>query len=129
VIDVIQLHGDEKENDILKLRQYLENEIIKAVRVKEAEDIIKVAGSSCNYILLDTYLEGRYGGSGAAFNWNLIPQVSKPFFLAGGIHSGNILQAMKQCKPYCIDVSSGVEMNHLKDPRKIRDVIEKIRGI
>lgn len=129
VIDVIQLHGDEKENDILKLRQYLENDIIKAVRVKETEDIIKVAGLPCDYVLLDTYLEGQYGGSGTAFNWDLIPQVSKPFFLAGGIHSGNILQAVKQCNPYCIDVSSGVETNHLKDPYKIRKVIEKIRGI
>jgi phosphoribosylanthranilate isomerase len=127
VIDVIQLHGDEKEEYILKLKQYLGNDIIKAVRVKEAADINKEARLPCDYILLDTYREGQYGGSGTVFNWNLISNVSKPFFLAGGIYSGNVLQAVKQCNPYCIDVSSGVETDHFKDLGKIRDLIQKIR--
>lgn len=59
----------------------------------------------------------------------MIHNVSKPYFLAGGINSGNVFQAIEQCKPYCIDVSSGVETDGYKDPEKIMDIVTKVRGL
>jgi len=129
VIDLIQLHGDENEDYIRKLKDYVPNKIIKAVRVRDQEDIKKAMKFSCDYLLLDTYQRGEYGGTGKAFDWSVIPEISKPYFLAGGINSGNIEQAVKQCNPYCIDVSSGVETNGYKDPEKIKEIVAKVKQI
>jgi len=129
VIDLIQLHGDENEDYIRKLKDCVPNKIIKAIRVRDQEDIKKAMEFSCDYLLLDTYQIGEYGGTGKAFDWSVIPEISKPYFLAGGINSSNIEQAIKQCNPYCIDVSSGVETNGYKDPEKIKEIIAKIKQI
>jgi len=129
VIDLIQLHGDENEDYIRKLKDYVPNKIIKAVRVRDQEDIKKAMKFSCDYLLLDTYQRGEYGGTGKTFDWSVIPEISKPYFLAGGINSGNIEQAVKQCNPYCIDVSSGVETNGYKDPEKIKEIVAKVKQI
>jgi|LSQX01.3.fsa_nt_gb phosphoribosylanthranilate isomerase len=129
VIDIIQLHGDEDEGYIQNLRSHVPNEIIKAFRVKHRDDVKKSMGYSCDYLLFDTYHEGNYGGTGRAFDWSLISGVSKPCFLAGGINVSNIAQAIRQCNPYCIDISSGAEQNGYKDPDKIMKLIEIARNI
>jgi len=128
VIDMVQLHGDESESYIRKLKDHIPNKIIKAVRVKNTGDIEKAAGLPCDYLLLDAYNERMYGGSGETFDWSVIPKIDKPYFLAGGINAGNVLQAMEQCSPYCIDISSGVETDGYKDAGKITDIVTKIRG-
>lgn len=128
VIDVVQLHGDESEDYIRKLKSCVSNEIIKAVRVKSPEDIEKALKLPCDYLLLDTYHENKYGGSGMTFDWSMIPDIGRPYFLAGGIDSGNILQAIEQFRPYCIDVSSGVETDGCKDPDKIREIVVKVKA-
>jgi phosphoribosylanthranilate isomerase len=129
VIDLVQLHGDENERYIKELKSCVPNKIIKAVRVRGPEDIKKAVDFSCDYLLFDTHHEGKYGGSGRTFDWSMIHNVSKPYFLAGGINSGNVFQAIEQCKPYCIDVSSGVETDGYKDPEKIMDIVTKVRGL
>ncbi|MGB4660463.1 MAG: phosphoribosylanthranilate isomerase, partial [Mobilitalea sp.] len=115
VIDVIQLHGDEGEGYIRQLKSSVSNPIIKAVRVQTAEDIRLAEELSCDYILLDTYKDNQYGGSGETFNWSIVPKGKKPFFLAGGINTENVLEAIESMNPYCIDVSSGVETDGYKD--------------
>ena len=60
-------------------------------------------------LLLDSHAPGGVGGTGAVFNWSLIPAVSLPIVLAGGLTPGNVRQAVKQVKPWAVDVSSGVE--------------------
>jgi phosphoribosylanthranilate isomerase len=127
IIDVIQLHGDEDHNYIRQLKKSVPNEIIKAVRVNESRDIEKALEFSCHYLLFDTYQSEKYGGSGMIFDWSMIPDISKPYFLAGGINLNNILQAIEQCAPYCIDVSSGVETNGYKDPEKIVNMVAMVR--
>lgn len=127
VIDLIQLHGDEDEDYIQALKSCVTNPVIKAVRVKDAGDIRQALALSCDYLLLDAWHEDQYGGMGRTFDWSLIPEINKPFFLAGGIHSGNILQAIEKCRPYGIDVSSGVETAGLKDPEKIREIVALAR--
>ena len=79
-----------------------------------------------DYILFDTYHREQYGGTGETFDWNLISKVDKPYFLAGGINADNVYEAIKLCNPYCIDISSGVETNGYKDPKKILHIIDKV---
>jgi phosphoribosylanthranilate isomerase len=129
VIDVIQLHGDEGEEYIQSLKEQVTNPIIKAVRVQSAKDIRKADLLSCDYLLLDAFKEGQYGGCGDVFDWLVISEVSKPYFLAGGIRPDNVIQAVAQVKPYAIDLSSGVETDGVKDRTKIIELITKVRSV
>ena len=127
IIDLIQLHGDEDENYINELKILVPDPIIKAVRVKSRKDILEAEELPADYLLLDTYQKDLYGGSGAIFDWSLIPQIDKPYFLAGGLNEGNLNDALKH-KPYCLDISSGVETNGFKDKSKIIEVVKMIRS-
>ncbi|ROR31848.1 phosphoribosylanthranilate isomerase [Mobilisporobacter senegalensis] len=127
IIDLVQLHGDETKEYIERLKMKISCQIIKAVRVKESQDIFKIHQMPCDYILLDAYHEDQYGGNGISFDWSLISIRNKPFFLAGGIHYGNIQKAIKETNPYCIDISSGVETDGLKDPEKIKEIVDLVR--
>ena len=126
MIDLIQLHGDEDEAYIRQLKKHTPLPVIKAVRVRSREQILKAQELTCDYLLLDTYTKGRYGGSGTQFDWNMIPELKKPYFLAGGIHLGNIRQAASH-GPYCIDVSSAVETGGRKDRRKMEEIAQVLR--
>ena len=123
---MIQLHGDEDEAYIRELKRQTAAPVIKAVRVRNGDDILMAEQLSCEYLLLDTYTKGQYGGSGRGFDWNLIPPLQKPFFLAGGISLENVHEA-QNCRPYCLDVSSAVETEGRKDPEKIRRMVEAVR--
>jgi phosphoribosylanthranilate isomerase len=127
-IDMVQLHGDEDENYIKTLRTLLPNQIIKAIRVKSKETIKEAIDYKSDYLLLDSHSDNKYGGSGRVFDWSLIDKLEQPFFLAGGLDCDNVLEAIRSCKPYGVDVSSGVETDGYKDPDKIREFIRKIKG-
>lgn len=129
IIDMIQLHGDENEDYIKSLKNYFPNKIIKAIRVKNKEDIEKATEFSCDYLLFDSYHEEKYGGIGKTFDWSLISGINKPYFLAGGIDISNIAHAIGQYNPYCIDISSGAETDGYKDPEKIMKIVETARHI
>ncbi len=129
IIDIVQLHGDEDEDYVECLKSQISNPVIRAVRVKDAEDVRKAESAACDYLLFDTYQEKQFGGSGKVFDWSVLSAINKPYFLAGGIHSGNILKAAEQCRPYCIDVSSGAETDGLKDAGKIMEIVSKIRSV
>lgn len=126
-IDIIQLHGDEDETYIRRLKARTRLPVIKAVRARSREQILRAQELSCDYLLLDTYTKGQYGGGGIQFDWNMIPALRRPYFLAGGIHLGNIRQAAAQ-GPYCIDVSSSVETEGRKDRRKMAEIAEALRA-
>ncbi|MCB7320904.1 phosphoribosylanthranilate isomerase [Lacrimispora sp. 210928-DFI.3.58] len=127
VIDMIQLHGDEDEDYIKRIKECTSKPIIKAVRVRSREDIIKAQALPCDYLLLDTFTKGQYGGSGQQFDWSMIPKVPKPYFLAGGICMDNIRKAADQ-GAFCIDVSSAVETNGKKDRTKMKAIVEVLRN-
>ena len=129
VIDIVQLHGDEDETYIKILKDNISNKIIKAVRVKTKDDIIKNSIVSSDFLLFDAYHEHHYGGSGSSFDWNLLKNFNKPYYLAGGITEYNVLQAIQLCNPYCIDVSSGVETDGLKDKQKIKKLVDLVRSV
>ncbi|MGN0469761.1 MAG: phosphoribosylanthranilate isomerase [Acutalibacteraceae bacterium] len=127
IIDLIQLHGDEDENCIISLKEKTSAKIIKAVRVKTTEDILRADKLPVDYLLLDTYTKGEYGGSGKTFDWNMIPKISKPYFLAGGLNAENIKSALK-VGAYCLDVSSGAETDGKKDKDKIIKIVNTVRS-
>ncbi|MEE1056634.1 MAG: phosphoribosylanthranilate isomerase [Acutalibacteraceae bacterium] len=127
IIDIIQLHGDEDKNYIVKMKELSDKPIIKAVRVQSTEQVLLAEKLDCDYLLLDAYSESEYGGSGKTFNWDIIPQLKKPFFLAGGLNSENVAMAIKQVNPYCVDLSSGVETGGYKDKNKLKIIIEEVR--
>lgn len=130
IIDMIQLHGDEDEDYINRLRAVVKCRIIKAVRVKSTAQILKEEQKRCDFLLLDTYSKGAYGGSGQKFNWDLIPEdLVKEYFLAGGLDITNIQQAIKSLNPFCVDVSSSVETDGFKDEKKVKEIIEKVRSV
>ena len=127
VIDMVQLHGDEDNSYISRLRSTVPIDIIKAVRVQTASDIVQANNYKSDYLLLDAYSNDRYGGSGTTFDWSLIRDINKPFFLAGGINIDNISLAITTAKPFCIDVSSGVETDGQKDSGKIMNLVRSVR--
>lgn len=130
VIDMVQLHGDEDADYIRRLRSRISCNIIKAVRVQSAEQVLEAEKTKCDFLLLDAYCKGTYGGSGKSFNWDKIPkELTKAFFLAGGIHAGSVKQAIEQVRPYCVDVSSSVETDGYKDEEKIKAMIEMVRSV
>ena len=120
-----QLHGQEDESYIRELKTYTDKLIIKAFSIKIAEDIEKALQSSADYILLD---QGG-GGTGKTFDWSLIPEIQRPFFLAGGIGTSNLGQAIREIHPYAVDLSSSVETEKRKDPMKIRQVVDIVRKL
>ena len=120
-----QLHGQEDESYIRELKTYTDKLIIKAFSIKTAEDIEKALQSPADYILLD---QGG-GGTGKTFDWSLIPEIQRPFFLAGGIGTSNLGQAIREIHPYAVDLSSSVETEKRKDPMKIRQVVDIVREI
>ena len=99
-LDVIQLHGDEDHTYVEQLKQQTDKEIWKVVRVKDTNDIKEAEKLPVDKLLLDTFTEEKdmYGGTGKVMNYNLIPKegISKPFFIAGGLHSKNIKEITKK---------------------------------
>jgi len=126
VIDLVQLHGGEDAAYIAELKKRMNAPVIKAVRVQSAQQVERAQSLPCDYLLLDTYSKHAAGGTGEAFDWGLIPKLSKPFFLAGGLNTGNLEQAAGT-GAYCLDLSSGVEADGQKDAGKIWEVVETIR--
>lgn len=123
-ISTIQLHGTEDENYIKNLKLLTKATIIKAVSIQKASDAQAWENSAADYLLLDH----KTGGSGKTFDWNLIGEVKKPFFLAGGLSVENVTDAIKKTAPYAVDVSSGVENSQgIKCPEKIRYFIKEGR--
>lgn len=127
VIDLIQLHGGESAAYIRRLRTMTAAPVIYAVRVGTHEDIERVKPYSVEYFLLDTCTKDAYGGSGKTFDWSLIGEVEKPYFLAGGLNESNIPRAMRT-GAYALDLSSGIETDGVKDAAKMRRVAALIRG-
>lgn len=129
IIDVVQLHGDETQLYIDQLRGQIDRPIIKALRVSGKASLQAAATIRCDYLLLDTYHKEQYGGTGECFDWTVIPNLKKACFIAGGISSDNVLDAISLLKPYCVDVSSSVEAEGYKDANKIKEIVQKVRSI
>jgi phosphoribosylanthranilate isomerase len=131
-IDLVQLHGNESPDYC----QLVEKPIIKAIHVEKddtastLESRIKPYLDCVDYLLFDTKIEGKLGGTGQAFYWSVLDEVSQdmPFFLSGGLSTENIRTACQTVQPYAVDVSSGIEAEPgVKDYDKIEAFMEKVR--
>jgi phosphoribosylanthranilate isomerase len=128
VIDLVQLHGDEDADYIAQLKNETDCPVIKAVRVQRRQQVLAAEALPCDCLLLDAYLKDAAGGTGEVFDHALIPELKKPYFLAGGLNAGNIKTAAALTrKPFCLDVSSGVETGGVKDAAKIREIVRIAR--
>lgn len=124
----IQLHGDESPEFC---RSFLSVNVktMKALRVKDEADIEKADNYFTDAILLDAFHPQKYGGTGIKFDWNIIGDITKRIFLAGGINPDNAAQAVK-LGVYGIDVCSGIESEPgKKDHKKMKELFENIRHL
>ena len=125
VIDLAQLHGKESEAYISRLRELTEKPLIKAFSVREEGDIEKACESSADFVLLDA----GSGGTGTAFDRELLAGMNRPYFLAGGLDASNVGEAVKRWRPYAVDVSSGIETDGVKDADKMREFVDHVRKV
>jgi phosphoribosylanthranilate isomerase len=128
-LDILQFHGDEPAEFCAQFaRPY-----IKAIRVKAGVDLLQCAARfyTAKGLLLDAHVEGIAGGTGATFDWALIPkQLPLPIILSGGLNAENVAAAIKQVRPYAVDVSSGVEASKgIKDAAKIAAFINEVERV
>ena len=126
-LDVVQLHGDESPEDCLiePLR------VIKALRIKDAASLEGAARYQVSALLLDAWSDEHYGGTGLSFDWQLVRRLTgkRPLILAGGLTPENVVAAVRQVKPYAVDVSSGVEAAPgKKDHQKVAEFICRVRN-
>ncbi|WP_392537413.1 phosphoribosylanthranilate isomerase [Legionella sp. 227] len=125
-IQLLQFHGDET----VGFCQQFKKPYIKAIHSDSAEHIHQAAQNfvSARALLLDTPSETVRGGTGSVFDWNIIPQkVEKPYILAGGLDEFNVLEAIKSCHPYAVDLCSGIEMSPgIKDHGKMTRFMQKL---
>ena len=122
VIDMAQLHGNEDESYICRLRAYTNKPLIQAFSIKIRQDAEAAEKSSAEYVLLDSG-----AGTGVPFDWKLIHGVQRPYFLAGGLGVQNVEEAVRVLKPYAVDVSSGIETDGQKDRGKMADFVAAVR--
>lgn len=126
-LTVVQLHGDE----IPEHCGAFTVPTIKALSIESKEDLNKIHEYPCEYVLLDSP-KGKYrGGNGVAFDWSLLSGCNfggKKVILAGGLHAGNVLEAIEKANPDMVDVSSGVETDGTKDLQKIEKFIERAKS-
>ena len=143
VIQMAQLHGQEDETYFYRLREKCSQPVIKAFTIRTKEDIEKAFTFPSDYLLLDNGV----GGTGQTFDWSLFDSLTdtspsksdgklpaateteekRPFFLAGGLHAGNVASAIEKAHPFAVDVSSGVELDGQKNNEKIHEFIKAVR--
>lgn len=122
-ISLIQLHGREDEQYITALRKLTDLPIIKAFSVNDKADLQTAEKCSADYLLLDN----GAGGTGDSFDWRLLENFSRPYFLAGGLNPGNVRKAVETYHPYAVDASSGIETDGVKNFDKMKRFAQNLR--
>ncbi|MBQ7544303.1 MAG: phosphoribosylanthranilate isomerase [Synergistaceae bacterium] len=115
IIDIVQLHGQETDEYIARLRALTPLPIIKAFKFSEVRD------TAADYVMIDT---GK--GTGRAFDWSAV-NITRPYFLAGGLNPENVRTAIRTLHPFAVDVSSGIETDGVKDSAKMSAFVGAVR--
>ncbi|MFN2289308.1 MAG: phosphoribosylanthranilate isomerase [Chromatocurvus sp.] len=126
-IGMLQFHGDESSG----FCEQFNMPYLKALRMRPDVDPVQEAipYRSASGLLLDTYTPGVPGGTGEVFRWGAVPShLPRPIVLAGGLHAGNVGEAISQVRPAAVDISTGVEVAPgEKDVRMIAGFIQAVR--
>ncbi len=123
-IHVAQLHGDESPG----FCRELDRPVIKALRIRDESWRSDAAGYPVSAVLLDTFAENRYGGTGRTFDWQLVESSPHRVILSGGLNPDNVAEAVRRVHPYGVDTGSGVEREPgRKDHAKIQAFVEAAR--
>ena len=135
-LDIIQFHGDETPEQCQQLASAVNKRWIKALRINTEQhttagvsaQIDEFAAAGANSILLDAYHPHKYGGTGARFDWSLLPQDSSlPIILAGGLDADNVAATL-ELPIYAVDVSGGIESGKgKKDAAKMRAFMKAVK--
>lgn len=124
-VGILQFHGDETA----EFCQSFGLPYIKAVPMAGNANPLNYMKNhpQARAFLLDSHAPGESGGSGLTFNWDIIPRIQSPLIVAGGLHAGNVADAMRRVRPYAVDVSSGVEAaKGIKDFDKMRAFVRAV---
>ena len=126
-LQMLQFQGDEPPD----FCESFAMPYVRAVRMEEGTDLLEYGRrfSRARALLLDAHVPGLAGGTGRTFDWKAIPRdLPIPVILSGGLTPENVGRAVREVKPWAVDVSSGVEAERgVKDPRKIEEFIRSVR--
>jgi len=127
-LDLLQFHGEEPPEVCAGSGK----PYVKAVRVRTRDDIVEAAARypDARALLLDTHHDALWGGTGASFDWNLVPDdIDHPVVLAGGLTPENVADAIRLVRPFAVDVSGGVEsVPGEKDPERMERFVKEVAG-
>ena len=121
-VEMIQLHGHESEEYVEYIKRTLDRPVIKAYKASEEGALEKALNSSADYVMIDSG-----AGSGKKFDWNILKDFKREYFLAGGLDPESVGEAIGLLEPFAVDVSSGVETDGIKDEKKIADFIISVK--
>ena len=120
--NAIQLHGHESEEYVEYVKRTLDRPVIKAFKADEEGALEKALHSSADYVMIDSG-----AGSGKKFDWSILKDFKRDYFLAGGLDPDSVEEAIRMLEPYAVDVSSGVETDGIKDEKKIESFIKAVK--
>lgn len=123
VIDAAQIHGDEDTDYIRGLKSLTKAPLIKAFGLRSIHDLPAVERCPADLVLLDS----PGGGTGRLFDWQLLENIQRPYFLAGGLSAENVGKAIARLRPFGVDVSSGIETGGYKDREKMTAFAAAVR--
>ncbi|PKA25040.1 N-(5'-phosphoribosyl)anthranilate isomerase [Leptospira sp. mixed culture ATI2-C-A1] len=103
--------------------------LLPAIRIQTKVTNDEDLEPKSNLVILDSYQKNLGGGTGHTFPWEYVTSVKRPFLLAGGITPDNVKSALETVHPYGIDVASGVETDGIKDPNKIKTLVQNVRTL
>ena len=121
-VELVQLHGHESEEYVEYVKRTLDRPVIKAYKASEEGALEKALNSNADYVMIDSG-----AGSGKKFDWNILKDFKRDYFLAGGLDPESVGEAIRMLEPFAVDVSSGVETDGIKDEKKIAEFIEAVR--
>ena len=131
-VDLLQFHGDETPAFCREVSRSCKVPYLRALRVRAGVDLLQYARDyhDARGLLLDAYVEGTHGGTGATFDWALIPDhLPLPVVLSGGLTADNVSAAIRTVRPWAVDVSSGVEQSKgIKNAEKIAAFMTGVRN-
>jgi phosphoribosylanthranilate isomerase len=134
--DAVQIHRENLQ-EVCDVRDKLPNMLLIGALNMVSSDAVGTAAEAAkafDAVLLDSFVQGKHGGTGVVHDWNVSKQVKqlvhpKPLILAGGLNPENVAEAVRTVEPYAVDVSSGVEQQPgIKDYHKMVEFVKNARG-